>query len=233
MSAASIPGLVLSAEPRAQLLPPSVKQREKNRAARRMMVLLVIFSVVITGAGVGWGFLRAAQAHLSLLATQQLTAQILEQQAEYADAARMAMLVTQGEEAQQVVTATEIQWASLFARASEYLPEGTRVAGIAFQAPAPWETTFPPEGPLREPRVAVATFELAGVSYDGAAHFVAKIPSIFGFSDVKIDKTEFKDGEYTTTLKVTFDPDALSGRYLTDEPTDQTTDEATDGGDDE
>jgi type II secretory pathway pseudopilin PulG len=217
MSAASIPGLVLSAEPRAQLLPPSVKQREKNRAARRMMVLLVILAVVVTGAAVAWGVLRAAQAQLSLLASQQLTEQILEQQAEYADAARMASLVTKGEEAQQIVTATEIQWASLWAKLQSYVPEGSRISGVAFQAPAPWETSFVPEGPLREPRVAVVTLEIAGDSYAGAALLVEKIPSLFGFSDVKIDKTELIDGEYRTTVKITLAADAVSGRYADEE----------------
>jgi len=231
MTAGSIPGLVLSAEPRAQLLPPSVKQREKNRAARRMMVLLVILTVVVTGAGVAWGVLRAAQAQLSLLASQQLTQQILEQQAEYADAARMASLVTKSEEAQQVVTATEIQWASIWAEVQGYVPEGSRISGVAFQAPAPWETAFVPEDPLREPRVAVVTLEIAGDSYDGAARFVAKIPTIFGFSDVKIDKTELIDGVYRTTVKLTLTADAVSGRYaeeVTDEATEESTEEEAD-----
>ena len=217
MSAGSVPGLVLSAEPRAQLLPPSVKEREKNRAARRMMILLIVLAVAVAGAGIVWGFLRAAQAQLSLATTQQLTAQILEQQGEYADAARMASLVKRSEEAQHVVTATEIQWASLFAAVEPLVPEGTVVAGVAFQAPAPWEMPFPAEGPLREPRVAVVTLELAGDTYDGAAEFVAKAPSIFGFSDIKIDNTELKEGRYITTVKLTLAADAVSGRYAPEE----------------
>jgi hypothetical protein len=225
MNASSTPGLVLSAEPRAQLLPPSVKQREKNRATRRMMVLLVVLAVVVTGGGVAWGLLRAAQAQLSLLATQQLTDQILEQQAEYADAARMASLVTKSEEAQQVVTATEIQWASIWEELKTYVPDDSRISGVAFQAPAPWETTFPPEGPLREPRVAVVTLEIAGDGYGGAARFVEKIPAIFGFSDVKIDRTELIDGVYRTTVKITLTADAVSGRYADEPTTDEEADE--------
>jgi hypothetical protein len=221
VSAASTPGLVLSAEPRAQLLPPSVKQREKNRAARRRMVMLVVLALVVTGGGVAWGFLRAVQAQVSLVATQQLTAEILEQQGEYADAARMASLVAKSEEAQQVVTATEIQWASIWADVLTYVPEGSSISGVAFQAPAPWETAFGPEGALREPRVAVVTLEISGDSYAGAAQLVADIPTIFGFSDVKIDKTELIDGVYRTTVKLTLTEDAVSGRYTDVEGVDE------------
>lgn len=223
MSAAATPGLVLSAEPHAQLLPPSVKQREKSRASRRLMAMLVVVSVVVAAAGVTWGYVRQVQAQLELEASQQRTAEILALQGQFADAARLADLVDKSEKAEEIVTATEIQWAPLFIAVAAYVPADVRFAGVAFQAPAPWETPFGPEGPLREPRVAVMTIELAGSSFEPASRFVAAIPSIYGFSDVKIDKTEFKDGEYLTTVKLTLNADAVSGRFLAEDETDETT----------
>ena len=232
MSAGTTPGLVLSAEPRAQFLPASVRQREKNRASRRLMVMLVVVSVVVAAAGVAWGYVRQVQAQLELEASQQRTAEILALQGQFAEAARKADLVAKSEEAQEVVTATEIQWAPLFVAIAGYVPSDTRFAGVGFQAPAPWETPFGPEGPLREPRVAVVTIELAGSSFEPASRFVAAITEIHGFSDVKIDKTEFKDGEYLTTVKLTLRADAVSGRFL-DDATDDSIEESTDGGDEE
>lgn len=213
MSATPTPGLVLSAEPRAQLLPPSVKQREKARALRRRMVMLVLLAVVITAGGIAWGFLRAAQAQLSLAAAQQQTVDILAQQAQYAEASRLAAFAQKSEQAQQVVTSTEVRWAPLLAELGRYVPEGTAIGGVAFQAPAPWEPPFAPEGPLREPRIALITLELVGSDYAGAARFVENIPKLYAFSDVKIDSSEFKDGFYITTVKLTLTEDGLRGRF--------------------
>lgn len=213
MSAASTPGLTLAGEPRAQLLPPSVKLREKSRAARRRMVMLIVLAIAVVGVAVAWGYLRQAQAQQSLAATQQLTAEILAQQNQYAEAAQMATIVTQSEKAQEVVTSTEIQWAPLLVAIAAYVPEDAQLSGVAFQAPAPWEVPFAPEDPLREPRVAVVTLEFTGASYEPAARFVSAIPDIYGFADVKIDKTEYKDGVYTTTVKLTLAADAVSGRF--------------------
>lgn len=213
MSAISAPGLALSGEPRAQLLPPSVKQRERSRALRRRMVMLVVLAIAVVGLAVAWGYLRQAQAQQSLAAAQQLTAEILAQQGQYADAAGVAAMVAQSEQAQQVVTSTEIQWAPLITAVAAYVPDDVQLSGIALQAPAPWEPPFAPEDPLREPRVAVLTLEFTGSGYEPAARFVSAIPDIYGFADVKIDRTEFKDGLYTTTVKLTLAADAVSGRF--------------------
>ncbi len=213
MSAVALPGLQLAGEPRAQLLPASVRQREKNRSARRLMVMLIVLSVVIAGAGIAWGFLRQMTAQQALEAAQVRTAEILAQQGEYADAARIAQLVADSEEAQRVATSTEVQWAALVAAIAPYVPADTLWSGIALQAPAPWEPGLVPEGPLRQPRVAVVTLEFSGTTYAPAAVFVEAIPAIYGFSDVKIDKVELKDGLYVTTVKLTLDADALSQRF--------------------
>jgi hypothetical protein len=187
----------------------------------------------VAAGGIAWGVLRAAQAQLALAAAQQQTADILAQQGQYADAARLADLATKSAEAEQIVTSTEVQWASLFAELQVYVPEGTAITGVAFQAPAPWEPAFPPEGPLREPRLALVTLELTGVDYAGAAQFVENLPAIFAFSDVKIDGTEFKDGFYITTVKLTLTPDAASGRYASDDSDETDDDTAADATDEE
>jgi hypothetical protein len=234
MSATPIPGLVLAAEPRAQLLPPSVKEREKARTMRRRMVMLIVLALVVAAGGIAWGVLRAAQAQLALVAAQQQTDAILAQQGQYADAARLADLATKSKEAEQIVTSTEVQWEALFAELLRYVPEDTAITGVAFQGPAPWEPAFPPEGPLREPRLAVVTLELTGLDYAGAAQFVANIPPLYGFSDVKIDSTEFKDGRYITTVKLTLTQDAASGRFASDDPADaDDADDAADTADEE
>ena len=66
MSAGSIPGLTLARDPRVQLLPPSVKERERSRAARGTMGLLVVLAIVVAGAGTGFAFWLASQTEARL-----------------------------------------------------------------------------------------------------------------------------------------------------------------------
>ena len=50
MSARAVKGPGLALEPRVQLLPPMVKQREKNRRSRRLMVFAVVVGLLSTFA---------------------------------------------------------------------------------------------------------------------------------------------------------------------------------------
>jgi hypothetical protein len=216
MTAVAIPGLTLAGEPRAQLLPPSVKAREKARSARRLMVLVIALSLVATVGGIAWAYLQQLQAQQSLEAAQARTAEILAQQQQYAEAARLADLVAKTGQLQKLATSTEVQWLALTYAIAPYIPAELSWTGVAMQAPAPWEPALAPEGDLREPRVAVVTLELTGDSYAPAVVFVESIPALHGFSDVKVDKVELKDGVYTTTVRLTLDVDALSGRFAAD-----------------
>ena len=110
MSATVIPGLTLGGEPRAQLLPASVKLREKARNTRQLMVMLVVLAIVVAGAGTFGAFWLAQQAETQLAAEQARTLDLLAQQAEYAEGANVAAQVEATENAQRMITANEIDW---------------------------------------------------------------------------------------------------------------------------
>ena len=230
MSAATIPGLTLAGEPRVQLLPPSVKEREKSRAARRMMGLLVILAVVAAGAGTGFAFLLTTQAEARLAEAQILTLDILAQQGQYSQGAQVAGQVSATEAARQTVTANEVDWLALTTEVLSYLPCDCIAADIALSGPAPWEPALIPEGPLRPPRIATMTLDLVSPSYSSAADFLNAVRSMEGIADAVITTTKLDGGEYSTTVVLTFDASVLALRYApaTDGgPTDATTEEQT------
>ncbi|MEO8529352.1 MAG: hypothetical protein ABI435_09745 [Pseudolysinimonas sp.] len=215
MSAVAISGLSIAAEPRAQLLPASVKDREKSRNARHMMVLLVILAVAVAGAGVTWGYVGKIAAQQTLDAANAQTTAILAEQTQYADASRLAALVKQTADAQVAVTATEVQWLPLYAAILGYLPADAQVVGLAFTAPAPWEPILSADGPLRVAPFATVRLDVSSLSYLEAATFVRNIPSLYGYADVKIDSTKLdpESGEYVTSITLTLSADAVSGRF--------------------
>lgn len=205
--------LTLGGEPRVQLLPPSVREREKRHAARRMMVLLVILAVVAAGGGVAFGFIRAVQAEAALAAAQQQTLDILAQQAEFAQGARVASLVKQTEAAQRQVTSTEIDWFALLEEITNYIPAGTTRAEVAFVSPAPWEPALIPEGQLRAGRIAAVSLTLVGPDYVAPANFITAVRMMPGFADAVITGTTFQDGQYRTAISLALNADALADRY--------------------
>lgn len=213
MSASNTPGLVLGGEPRVQLLPPSIKQREKNRALRRRLGMLVAFAVVVTVLGIGWAYLQKTQADMELEAANNETTAILAQQQQYAEAAQLANLVSRATEAERAVTSTEVLWQSAFLAIREHIPGGVTLIGYDFLVPAPWEQPLLPEGPIREERSAKLVLELRGDDYAPAATFVERVASIYAFADIKIDSVSYDDGVYVTKVAMTFDADAISGRF--------------------
>lgn len=213
MSAGSIPGLILAGDPRVQLLPPSVKEREKSRSARRMMGLLVVLAVVIAGAGTGGAFWLTTQTETRLAEAQARTLEILAQQAQYSEGAQVAAQVAATETARQTVTANEVDWLQLSADVLAYLPCDCTTAGVSFTAPAPWEPALVPEGPLRPARVATMTLEVISPTYGSAAQFLSGVRKLEGVADAVITTTSFSENAYKTTVVITFDADVLAKRY--------------------
>ncbi|MEO5534695.1 MAG: hypothetical protein ABIR17_06130 [Pseudolysinimonas sp.] len=216
MSDRTPPGeLKVGGQPRVQLLPVSVRAREKARGTRRRLVILVVFSMVVVGLGVAAAYLNERTARQALDAANSQTTALLAEQAKYAEATRLAQLVNLTEQAQKTVTGTEIQWYPLAVAIGEYVPSDVTWAGLAVDAPAPWEPTLVPEGPLRQPRVATVKLVFESVDFGSVAPFVENIHTLYGFSDVKILSTEFQDDldVYRTTVLLTLTADAFSGRF--------------------
>jgi hypothetical protein len=209
--------LVLGGEPRVQLLPATVKQQEKNRETRQLLMLLVALAVTVVVAGIAFSWFRTLAAEVQLEAAHQRTADLLTEQAEYAEALSVSDFIAASREAQRVATSNEIDWLSLEAEIETFLPAGATVDGVDFQAPAPWEPTLVPEGPLRSERIAVAKITVRSDSYQAAAQFVAGLPKLIGFSDVVITGSAFQNGKYETNVTITLDADARAERFVEDE----------------
>ena len=214
--------IFVAGEPRVQLLPPSVRLREKNRETRRLLVLLIVLALDDVGGGMTWGYARSIQAAIALSQAQDRTAQLLVQQAEYADAARMAGLVAATEEAQRMLTAGEVDWAAVMADLKSYAPAEAQFTGAILTAPAPWEPALVPEGPLRAPRVATVELTISSASYANAATFVAAVRLNPVVADVTIKSSTSEGAGYITTVSLTLNDTVLKTRF--DDSDDRATD---------
>lgn len=211
--------IFVAGEPRVQLLPPSVRLREKNRQTRRLLVLLIVLSLTVVAGGLSFGYYRSIEARGALEAAQARTADLLQQQTEYADASRIAGLVAATEDAQRLLTSGEVDWAAVMADLQTYLPAETTFSGATLTVPAPWEPRLVPEGPLRAERVATITLTISSLDYNLAARFVASVQDNEAVADVRIMSSAQEGATYLTTVSLTLNNTVLITRFDdTDDP---------------
>ena len=214
--------LVLAGEPRVQLLPRFVQEREKARVARRMLVLLVILALVAVAAGYAFGLLRSGVAASALADAHVRTQEILAEQGTYAEGTRVANQVAQTEESQKVVTSLEILWAPLLDQIKSMLPAGAAFDSVTVTGQAPWEAELLPAGPLRAPHIAEFVIVVQSDAAIDAVQLTTNLATLLGYSDSVVQSTTTDGGKVKTTISLTMDPEAISGRYLpgAENPTD-------------
>lgn len=205
---------MLALEPRVQLLPPVVKQRERVRRTRRLLVFAVVVAIAVVGGGTAISYLYAREAEASLQAEHDRTALLLAQQAQFSEATKINTLVAETKRAQKLVTSTQVDWIEIFAELSARLPAGYGIEKASIKGPAPWETPLVPTGVLRDPGVAFVTVDMTGAEYRSAADFAHVVSFLDGVSDFMITRTDLGSGGYTTVMTFTLDLSRLSLEFL-------------------
>jgi type II secretory pathway pseudopilin PulG len=218
VSARTADKLVLGGEPHVQLLPQSVRDRERAAITRRRLAMLVVLSLVLVGGGYGLAWMRNSIAQQELETARQATESILTEQAQYSEGARAAALVAGIEAAQQTVTLNEIPWDVVFDQIAGMAPEGTIIDGATVVAQAPWEPALSVEGPLRTTRVALLTLTFGGPTVIDAATMTTRLSQLAGYVDSRLDSSILDDGgRYATVVRVMLDVEAASGRFAADD----------------
>ncbi|WP_395640469.1 hypothetical protein [Pseudolysinimonas sp.] len=221
MSARTADKLVLSGEPRVQLLPQSVRDKERAAITRRRLAMLVLLSLVLVGGGYGLAWMRNDLAQQQLESARQATQAILTEQAQYSEGTRMAALVAGITTAQQAVTTNEMAWADIVASIAALAPEGTSIDGATVVAQASWEPALSVEGPLRSSRIALLTLTFGGPTTIDAATLTARLAQLPGYVDARFDSSiRSEDGRYATVVRVMLDGEAASGRFVDNAPAD-------------
>ncbi len=210
--------LPLAGDPTVQLLPPAIRDRAKNREFRRLMVMLIILAVVVVAGGVAYGLYRSVQSQVSLTAAYAETARLMAEQETYRADAAVADVVAATEEAQQIVTTTEVDWQQLLADIDGSLSSKTDVTGVTFTTPLPWATAPVSPGLLRPVPTVVASITVTGPKVANIADLTARLSALPGFVEAYFDSAAATDTGYATTMIVAFDQTRFLGRYA---PADQ------------
>lgn len=217
--------ITLSGEPTVQLLPPSIRDRSLVRSRIRTGVLLVVLGAVVAGGLVAVGTLRTAQAEAALQQANDLTTELLAQQAQYTDAVKIDALVKQIEELQLGATSTEIDWAALVRLLLAKLPEGGQLLEVTAVGVAPWQQT-PLIGEEGTPELAVLSLRLSTLTIQEATAYSRSLAELDGFASATISQVAVDvDGRVSTQLTLALTTGAESGRFATDDEAEEGSEE--------
>lgn len=205
--------LRLGAEPRVDLMPPEVRDKQRGRGIRRLLVIALVGSLVIVGAGYAAATMRATAATAELQQAQAHTSELLAQQLQYAEVTRLEALRERVLDDRALVTAREVLWKETLDPLLRLLPEGASIVAVNVRAPALAEPDLQPAGALREPRVAEVTLVVLTPGIPPVTSWLRALENTPAFADAIPSVVSLDDGGYTTTLTLNVDDEALAQRF--------------------
>ncbi|WP_157157212.1 hypothetical protein [Diaminobutyricimonas sp. LJ205] len=209
------PDLVIGGAPKADLLPPSIREARKFRGVARLLVAAVIVVALVVAAGVGLAFVRAMSSQADLLAEQERTTALLLEQQKYAEARDAARQVDGAKIAMMLGTTTEIDWKASLDEINATLPAGLTLTSVVFDALAPGEAVPVVEMPLQEDWVATLTLTAASPTVPDVESWLNNLVSITGFAGVAPPVTVTGDADqgYVAAVKINLSDEAYLLRF--------------------
>ena len=212
--------LVLGGVPRAELLPPELKQEATASAQRRVMVLLIVLALVVTGGATFGASVLAAQSAAELEQANGRTTEILLEQGKYAEARQLAARVSASEDAGAIVMATDIDWVAQLALIDATAASvGATVDNTAVTQSTAFAVVDEPADLLEKPRVATVVLTATTPTLPNLADWLEAFEALPGFAGVTFGTATLTGLGYDTVVTVHFDESIFTNRFA------ETTDE--------
>ena len=210
--------LVVGGESRVDLLPPEVAARAKVRSTRQAMIGCVVVTVLLVGAGYGYTAFNASVAADRLVAEQEMSSTLIQQQSEYIAIRQVESDLTGAHAARAVGASTEIDWEAYFKQLEATLPEGSSFANLAVETATPIDV-LPATAATAAP--GAVTTSVVTLTLDASSNQVIDVRSwllslaeVPGFVDAKPKSvTRQDDGTYLASVVMHLDSTAYWNRY--------------------
>lgn len=204
--------LVVGGIPRADLLPPEIKQDKVAGRQRSNLIAGLILVVFLVAVAYGGSAFLAIGANASLEAEQQRSADLLAQQAEYSEVRELQGQLAAGQASLLVASAAEVDWTAFLGDFYATLPAGATVKSFGFTLPAASAT--PTVSPLYEPASVEIIAEIEFPSVPDIAAWQSRLETLPGFSDWTPSTIATTVNGFSTTATVHLGKDAFWGRYF-------------------
>ena len=169
---------------RVNLLPPEIDRAKRASRMRGGIVALAILAVVGVVVATALTLVVAASVQSQLLAAQEETIQILQEQSEFIEVRTVSQEIETLKSAQITGTLTEIDMPELIRAIDATLPAGVLVSTYAIDSGSPIEEFPLPANPLEQPRIATLILTATIPNLDAIQQWVVSLKALTGFADV-------------------------------------------------
>lgn len=209
--------LIVGGSPRAELLPPELKQQERARAQRRLLGLIVVLVLVVVGGGYAYSALVAETSRQRLAEAQAHGDELLVEQAKYIDARLLAAQVKASDDARTVGMSQEIDWRAHFTLLALSLSSMSGlIGGFDVVAASPLTPATPPDAPLENPSVASVSVVVKIIDYPNIALWFDTLKTFPGYTDGTITAITQEGSTYTVNAVIHLDEQAFTNRFNPD-----------------
>jgi hypothetical protein len=198
-----------------------VLARKKGKDLRRRLGLGVIGAIVLVAAGLGLATLSTAGSQNSLLAAQNQTTSILQEQGKYGVVTKVQADATAIKSSQKVATAQEILWATFYRSFERTLPSGATITSMTSTLDNPLGTTQPPSASTTAPATGAHVATITGtvvMQQPQISGWLISLTSLTGFVDATPNSvtTSSTPPGYAVAITMHINSDALANRFTKD-----------------
>jgi len=208
--------LVVGGIPRADLLPPEIKQDEKAGKQRRGMLAILVLVLIVVALAYAGSTLVAQVAQNSLLEAENKSASLLSEQGKYAEVRTLTTKVEAAKTARLLSVVTEIDWQTFLRQIDRSLPGGSKIEDIQLSTISPIGSPDAATSPLEDIRMAEMKIQVTTGSQADLAKWLERLKAIVGYEDARPVTLETDDGGFSSQVVLHINLDALSNRYLTE-----------------
>lgn len=209
------PQAVLSAAPRANLMPPEIGRLAAEKSSRSKMRLALLLVVVLTVGGVGGAWVTNYYAQSRLTASNDEGARLQTEQAKYAAVKRDQTDIALGLAAQKVGGSTDIDWKSYLSRLRASLPAGVTLTDVTVDSADITGAFGQATTPLEGQRIAELTFTASSPTLPSIPDWLSALSTLTGFVDATPGSVALDDtGVYNASVTMHIDSDVYSQRFV-------------------
>ena len=206
--------LVIGGESRAQLLPPEVLLKRKGKVVRRRLGFVVLLVALLVISGTALVRAQAQQAKASLAIEQANTQSLLMQQRKYVEVRKVQQQVDTIIAAQQVGTATEINWEQYLTSVQATLPPNVTIDTINIDSATPFAPYTQATAPLQGARIATLSFTAKSSTLPEVPAWLDALTTLPGYADASPGSvTRNETGAYSVSITMHINEAAFTNRF--------------------
>jgi len=202
--------LVVGGVPRADLLPPEIKQDKVAGRQRSNLIaglVLVVFLVVVA---YGISTFLAIGANASLEAAQKRSSDLLAEQAEYSEVRELQAQLSAAQASLLVASAPEVDWSPFLADFYATLPAGSIIKNVTVTPPGTVAVT----SPLYDGGIVEIVAEVTMPTVPDNAAWMGRLQTLPGFTDWSPTTIADDNAAFKVTVTIHLGQDALWARYF-------------------